>query len=159
KSADLHAIYLPALQDPQVNYKCIVIRGNAIALRDVKHAVEGLGRENLDRMVTLRYISERALLQDRLTAMFSTFFGALALLLAAIGVYGLMSYTVEQRRREIGIRVALGADTRRVMTEVVKDGVSVTLAGAAVGFAAALGSVQLVKALLFGVAPHDPVTL
>jgi predicted permease len=159
KNPSLLAIYTPALQDPQVNYKCLVIRGTAVSLREVKRAVESLGRENLDRMVTLRYISERALLQDRLTAMFSTFFGALALLLAAIGVYGLMSYTVEQRRREIGIRVALGADARRVMTEVVRDGVSVTLAGAAAGFAAALAAVQLVKALLFGVTPHDPLTL
>ena len=159
KSANLLAIYTPALQDPQANYKCLVIRGTAVSLRDVKSAVESFGRENLDRMVTLRYISERALLQDRLTAMFSTFFGALALLLAAIGVYGLMSYTVEQRRREIGIRVALGADARRVMREVVRDGVSVTLAGAAVGFAGALASVELVKALLYGVAPRDPLTL
>ena len=159
KSDNVLAIYTPALQDPQVNFKCLVIRGTSVSLHDVKRAVESLGRENLDRMVTLRYISERALLQDRLTAMFSTFFGALALLLAAIGVYGLMSYTVEQRRREIGIRVALGADPRRVMTDVVRDGVSVTIAGGAVGFAAALAAVQLVKALLFGVAPHDPLAL
>jgi putative ABC transport system permease protein len=159
KNANVLAIYTAAVQDPQANYKCLVIRGTAVSLGDVKRAVESLGRENMDHMVTLRYISERALLQDRLTAMFSTFFGALALLLAAIGVYGLMSYTVEQRRREIGVRVALGADARRVMTEVVRDGVSVTFAGAAAGFAAALAAVQLVKSLLFGVAPHDPVTL
>jgi len=91
--------------------------------------------------------------------MFSTFFGALALLLAAIGVYGLMSYTVEQRWREIGIRVALGADSRRVVGDVIRDGIAVTLAGAAAGFAVALAAVQLVKSLLFGVAPYDPVTL
>ncbi len=159
KNPDLVAVYTPALQDPQANYKCLVIRGGSVGFQDVKRAVESLGRENLFRMVTLRYISERALLQERLTAMFSTFFSALALLLAAIGVYGLMAYTVEQRRREIGIRVALGADARRVMTGIVRDGVSVTLAGAAVGFAAALASVQLVKTLLYGIAPHDPITL
>jgi len=81
------------------------------------------------------------------------------LLLAAIGVYGLMSYTVEQRWREIGIRVALGADSRRVVGDVIRDGIAVTLAGAAAGFAVALAAVQLVKSLLFGVAPYDPVTL
>jgi len=159
KDSNLLAVYTAALQDPQVNYKCVVIRGTRISLRDVKRVVESFGRENMDRMVTLRYISERALLQERLTAMFSTFFGALALLLAAVGVYGLMSYAVAQRQREIGIRVALGAEARRVMAEILRDGLKVAAAGAAVGFAVALAAVQLVRSLLFGVTPYDPATL
>jgi len=159
KNSNLLAVYTAALQDPQVNYKCMVIRGTAVSLRDVKRVVESFGRENMDRMVTLRYISERALLQERLTAMFSTFFGALALLLAAVGVYGLMSYAVAQRQREIGIRVALGAEARRVMAEILRDGLKVAAAGAAVGFAGALAAVQLVRSLLFGVTPYDPMAL
>jgi len=159
KNPNLLAVYTAALQDPSVNYKCLVIRGAAVSLRDVKRVVESLGRENLDRMVTLRYISERALLQERLTAMFSTFFGALALLLAAVGVYGLMAYAVAQRQREIGIRVALGAATRRVMADILRDGLAVAGTGAAIGFAAALGAVQLVRSLLFGVTPYDPAAL
>ena len=159
KDSNLLAVYTAALQDPQVNYKCVVIRGTGVSLRDVKRVVESFGRENMDRMVTLRYISERALLQERLTAMFSTFFGALALLLAAVGVYGLMSYAVAQRQREIGIRVALGAEARRVMAEILRDGLKVAAAGAAVGLAGALAAVQLVRSLLFGVTPYDPATL
>jgi putative ABC transport system permease protein len=77
---------------------------------------------------------------------------------AAIGLYGLMTYTVTQRRREIGIRMALGAEPLRVMRGVVKDGLAVTLTGAALGLGAALGTVQLVKSLLFGITPRDPLT-
>ena len=160
KSPNLLAVYTAALQDPQANFKCLVIRAaGLVSPRDLKRAVESFGRENLDRMVTLRYITERALLQERLTAMCSTFFGALALLLAAIGVYGLMSYAVAQRQREIGIRVALGAAAPRVMAEILRDGLAVAGTGAAIGFAAALGAVQLVRSLLFGVTPYDPTTL
>jgi ABC-type antimicrobial peptide transport system permease subunit len=70
-----------------------------------------------------------------------------------------MSYAVAQRRREIGIRMALGAHPRRMMLDVVRDGLVITLAGVATGFVAALATVQLVRSLLFGVTPYDPVTL
>ena len=107
--------------------------------------------------MTLRYISERALLQEWLTSMLSGFFGSLALLLSAIGLYGLMVYTVEQRRREIGIHVALGGDRLRVMREIVRDGLSITLSGIVVGLAFAMATVQLVRLLLFGVTPNHPL--
>jgi ABC-type antimicrobial peptide transport system permease subunit len=74
---------------------------------------------------------------ERLTALMSRFFGSLVLLLAGVGLFGLMSYTVAQRRREIGIRMALGADRRRPVRDVVRGGVTVTLAGLAVGVVAA----------------------
>jgi ABC-type antimicrobial peptide transport system permease subunit len=125
----------------------------------VKRTVEALGREYVRGMESLTYITDRTLVQERMTAALAGFFGALALLLAAIGLYGLMAYAVAQRRREIGIKVALGAEPRRVMTEVVRDGLAVTLAGVAAGFAGALATVQLVRSLLFGVTPHDPLTL
>ena len=91
--------------------------------------------------------------------MMSSFFGSLVLLLAGIGVFGLMSYAVAQRRREIGIRMALGATRRRVVRDVVRDGLTVTLAGLAVGVGGALAAVRLVETLLFGVTPQDPLTL
>jgi ABC-type antimicrobial peptide transport system permease subunit len=94
-----------------------------------------------------------------MSAALAGFFGALALLLSAVGLYGLMSYAVTERRREIGIRVALGARPDRVMLDVIRDGLSVTLAGVGAGLIAALAAVQLVKSLLFGITPYDPVTL
>jgi putative ABC transport system permease protein len=82
-----------------------------------------------------------------------------SLLLAGVGLFGLMSYAVAQRQREIGIRMALGADRRRVVRDVVRDGLTVTLAGLAVGVVAALATVRVIKTLLFGVTPQDPLTL
>jgi ABC-type antimicrobial peptide transport system permease subunit len=88
--------------------------------------------------------------------MLATFFGGLALLLSANGLYGLMSYAVAQRRREIGIRMALGANASRVMRTIVRDGLKV--AGLGVGLAGAAMSVRLVESLLFGVSTYDPTT-
>jgi len=159
KSANVVAVYVPALQDPDVNFKCFVLRGQGIPVADVRRSVESLGQERVGDIQTLDYITDRALLQERMTATLGGFFGGLALMLAAISLYGLMSYAVAQRQREIGIRVALGARPGRVLIEVVSDGLRVTLAGVCVGLAATLGTVQLVKSLLFGITPHDPWTL
>jgi predicted permease len=158
-NANPYAVYVPALQDPDADWKCFVFRGRGVPAPDVRRAVESLGREVLGATNSLSYITGRTLLQERMTAALAGFFAALALLLAAVGLYGLMAYTVAQRRREIGLRIALGAEPRRVMADVVRDGVSVALAGIGVGFAGALAAVQLVRSLLFGVAPHDPLTL
>jgi predicted permease len=159
KNPNPMAVYTPALQDPFANNKCFVIRGTNVPYGALKQAVESLGREDLGGMVTMRYITDRALLQERLMAMLSGFFGALALLLSGIGLYGLMAYLVAQRQREMGIRVALGADTARIMRDVIRDGLAVSLGGVAIGLAAALAGTQLVKSLLFGVTPRDPVTM
>ena len=159
KSTDVFAAYTPALQDQDASFKCFVIRGDNVSYAALKEAVESLGRERLGNMVTLQYITDRSLLLERLTAMMSSFFGALVLLLAGVGLFGLMSYAVAQRRREIGIRMALGADRRRVVRDVVRDGLTVTLAGLAVGVVAALAAVRVVETLLFGVTPQDPLTL
>ena len=125
-----------------------MVRGDHLSFAALKDAVEGLGRERVGNIVTLQYITDRSLLLERLTAMMSSFFGALVLLLAGVGLFGLMSYAVAQRRREIGIRMALGADRRRVVRDVVRDGLTVTLAGLAVGVVAALAAVRVVKTLL-----------
>jgi putative ABC transport system permease protein len=159
KNPNLMAVYVPALQDPSANNKCFVIRGTNVPYGALKQAVESLGREDLGGMVTMRYITDRALLQERLMAMLSGFFGALALLLSGIGLYGLMAYLVAQRQREMGIRVALGADTARIMRDVIRDGLAVSLGGVATGLVAALAASQLIKSLLFGVTPRDPITM
>ena len=90
------------------------------------------------------------------TAALLTAFAAVSLLLAAIGVYGLMAFSVRQRRREIGIRVALGAASRRVMKMILWQGVRLALAGVAIGATASLGLARYMQSLVYGVKPIDP---
>ena len=101
----------------------------------------------------------RALLGTRLGAWFAGVFGALALVLASVGVYGLISYSVAQRRREIGIRVALGARTGTVVAFIVRQGVRIAIVGVVAGLLMTVGIAQLLSKLLYGVAPRDPVIL
>jgi predicted permease len=85
-------------------------------------------------------------------------FAGLALLLADIGIYGVLSYLVEQRTREIGVRMALGAQRLDVLRMVLQDGARMTLTGTAVGIVAALGLTRLMTSMLFGIKPTDPIT-
>jgi ABC-type antimicrobial peptide transport system permease subunit len=85
-----------------------------------------------------------------------TVFGSSALLLAAIGIYGLMAYSVAQRTQEIGIRLALGAEARDVRKMVILQGLRLTLVGVVVGLASAFGLARFVASLLFGVKAWDP---
>jgi putative ABC transport system permease protein len=97
--------------------------------------------------------------RPRLLAQLVGAFGVLALLLAAIGTYGVLSYMVTERRREIGIRMALGANRSRVLAQVMKQGLLLTTIGVAAGLAGALGLNRLIASLLFGVQPTDTGTL
>ena len=94
--------------------------------------------------------------QQRLNMLLMTVFGCCALLLAAVGIYGLMAYTVEQRRQEIGIRLALGAQAGQVKRMVMFQGARLALFGVAVGVAAAWSVSRLMESLLFGVKAQDP---
>ncbi|MGH9710627.1 MAG: FtsX-like permease family protein, partial [Candidatus Acidiferrales bacterium] len=85
-------------------------------------------------------------------------FAGLALILATIGLYGLISYSVSQRTRELGIRIALGAQERDVMRLIMGQGARLALIGVAVGIVAGLALTQLMRSLLFGVSAADPVT-
>jgi ABC-type antimicrobial peptide transport system permease subunit len=86
-------------------------------------------------------------------------FGTLSLFLAAIGVGGLMAYTVAQRRKEIAIRLAIGAQARHVMNAVLNEGLAMTCAGAILGMGGGVLSTRLIRGMLFGVSPYDPFVL
>jgi predicted permease len=96
--------------------------------------------------------------QERFTMTVLAVFAAVALLLAVIGVHGVLSYTVAQRTREIGIRIALGADPRRVRRLVVTQGATLAAGGLALGLVAAVAVTRLLRALLYGVSARDPAT-
>ena len=100
-----------------------------------------------------------SLITERLIASLSTLFGFLATLLATIGLYGVMAYTVARRTREIGIRMALGAVQGNVIWMVMREVLALVAIGVAVGVPAALGLTRLVQAQLFGLTAHDPLTI
>jgi len=102
---------------------------------------------------------DRMLFQERMIAKLSGFFGLLALVLACIGLYGLLSYEVSRRTREIGIRTALGAQQRDVMRLVVGQGIVLSIVGAAVGIGVALGVTRYLKSMLYDVHANDPATI
>jgi predicted permease len=108
---------------------------------------------------TLRTLIRDSLVSERLMATLSGFFGGLAVLIATVGLYGVMSYLVTRRRREIGIRIALGADTRSVVRMVVFEAAVLLAVGLTVGTVLAIVSARSASALLFGLEPWDPGTV
>ncbi|HXJ44477.1 MAG TPA: FtsX-like permease family protein, partial [Bryobacteraceae bacterium] len=111
------------------------------------------------RAKTLAQQSAQSLLRERLLATVSSFFGALALLLACLGLYGLMAYTVTCRAGEIGIRMALGARRDHILWLVLRETLWLTLAGIATGLPLALLAVRYAQSLLFGIGSADPLTI
>jgi len=117
-------------------------------------AATGLPVSNIESM---DQVVQASTSRQRFNMWLMTVFGASALLLAAIGIYGLMAYTVEQRTQEIGIRLALGADGARVKNMVVAQGMRLAIVGVVVGVAASFALTRLIATFLFGVAPNDPL--
>jgi putative ABC transport system permease protein len=107
---------------------------------------------------TMQQLLTRSIATHRFNMFLVAIFSALALVLAAIGIYGVMSYTVTARTREIGIRIALGARAVNVLSLVIKDGMKLALAGLAIGIGGALALTRLMRMLLFDVTPTDPMT-
>jgi putative ABC transport system permease protein len=107
---------------------------------------------------TVQEIMRQGLWAPRMGAGLLTVFGGLALILAAVGVYGVLSYSVSQQTREIGIRMSLGAQQNQVLRLVVGQGFRLAAAGLALGLLAALGLMRVLSSLLFGVSAHDPIT-
>jgi len=105
---------------------------------------------------TMEEVMGRSTARQRFNMLLLTLFGVVALVLAAIGIYGLLAFSVEQRTPEMGIRMALGADGAAIRNLVVRQGMQLALAGAAVGIVAAFGLTRLLSSLLFGVKPWDP---
>jgi predicted permease len=105
---------------------------------------------------TMQQQVDAALVRERLLASLSSGFGLLAFLLAFVGLYGVMSYRVARRVREIGIRVALGATQAKVLRHVLSEALVVAGTGIAIGLAVALATTKVVSAFLFGLSPHDP---
>jgi putative ABC transport system permease protein len=108
---------------------------------------------------TMDRIVRETFARQRFSAVLLTGFSAVALLLAGIGIYGVLAYSVTQRTREFGVRVALGAAPSSIVTLVLANGARLVLAGIAAGLASALALTGLLKSMLFGVAPHDAATL
>ncbi|HEV2420844.1 MAG TPA: ABC transporter permease [Candidatus Acidoferrales bacterium] len=102
---------------------------------------------------------DQLLFQERMIARLSGFFGVLALVLACIGLYGLLAYEVSRRTREIGIRMALGAQQRDVLRLVVGQGILLAIAGAVVGIGVALGVTRFLKSMLYDIQANDPATM
>jgi predicted permease len=101
---------------------------------------------------------EASFSQERLIARLSSFFGGLSLLLACIGLYGLLSYEVSRKTREIGVRMALGARPSEVLRFIVRQGIALSAVGAVLGILGALGVTRYLASLLYGVRPFDPLT-
>jgi predicted permease len=108
---------------------------------------------------TARTLIDQSIVDERLIAQLSGFFGVLALLLAVIGLYGIMAYTISRRANEIGLRMALGADQGTLLGMVLKEAFVLVAAGIAVGLPAALASSRLVASSLSGLAADDPLTV
>jgi ABC-type antimicrobial peptide transport system permease subunit len=96
---------------------------------------------------------------ERMLAKLSSFFSLLALLLSCVGLYGVMSYDVARRTREIGIRMALGAQRRSVVGLVMRQTMLLVIIGVVIGLGAALASTRLIASLLYGLTPNDPLTI
>jgi putative ABC transport system permease protein len=108
---------------------------------------------------TLDQIKSGTVANDRLQTMLLATFAALALLLSAVGIYGVISYSVTQRTHELGIRAALGASQRGLLGLVIRHGMTLALVGLVLGAAGSLVLTRLLSTLLFGISPRDPVTL
>jgi ABC-type antimicrobial peptide transport system permease subunit len=121
------------------------------ALREASGGLAAARPRSMDDVVV------RSTARSDFNMLLLTIFAAAALLLAAIGVYGLMAYSVQQRTQEIGIRLALGADAVRVRNMVVVQGMSVALIGVVVGLASAFGLTRIIAGFLFGVTARDPL--
>lgn len=125
----------------------------------VKSAIAEVNRDVSLRFTTLATQIDESLTRERLLATLSGFFGALALLLATIGLYGVMSYNVARRRNEIGIRMALGAEQQRVLRMVLREVATLIGVGLALGVTAALATTRFVASFLYGIESTDPATL
>jgi putative ABC transport system permease protein len=160
KEPPVAQIYLPMAQQPGI-FASVVARtsGDPMALaKAVRAAIWTVDPEQpVWKLRSMASLLARDAAMPRFTVVLTAAFALLALLLAAIGVYGVMSYAVAQRTHEVGIRMALGAEPRQVVGSVLERGLRIVLGGALFGMVGALGAAQLLRHQLFGVGAADPV--
>jgi ABC-type antimicrobial peptide transport system permease subunit len=113
----------------------------------------------VSRAEALSDMMRESITEDRLVARLATGFRILAMLLAGIGLYGVMNYAVARRTREIGLRVALGAERGAVVTMILRDALRIVIVGLAIGIPAAFAATRLLRSQLHGVQPADPVAI
>jgi ABC-type antimicrobial peptide transport system permease subunit len=112
----------------------------------------------LFRVRTLEQLARNSVAQPRLYATLLALFAGTAVLLAVVGVYGVMSFNVARRTRDIGVRIALGATSASVLRLVLSEGARITAAGLGLGIVAAWATTRVLRSQLYGIAPTDPVT-
>jgi putative ABC transport system permease protein len=154
-------LYVPVSQAPVARMELIIrtAADPANAVQSVKRAVWSIDPgQPVYRVRTLDEVVDVSRSASRVSGVLLTLFAAAAITLAALGIYGLMSYTVAQRQREIGIRMALGAQPGSILKLVVGDGVLLSLKGVGVGLIAAALLTRMLGNLLYGVSPTDPAT-
>jgi putative ABC transport system permease protein len=155
------AFYLADRQQPFIR-RFVIVRTAAdprSALNSIRAAVSALDRDvPVGRLYTIDQLMNESVAAPRFRTTLVTVFAVLGLVLAGIGIYGVMAYTVSERTRELGVRFALGATTRDVMRMVLAEAFALAAAGVVLGLAGAVAMTRLLAALLFGVTPTDPAT-
>jgi putative ABC transport system permease protein len=157
-------LYIPYTQKPTYYMpRTLLVRSTgdpAALVASIRHQVELLDPEQpISDIATMDHVMTQAEAGHRFPMVLLGLFAALALVLAGVGIYGVISYSVTQRLHEIGIRMALGAAHRDVLASLLRQGVALAAAGIGTGLAGALLLTQLMSRLLFGVRPTDPLTL
>ncbi len=128
--------------------------------RDLRNVAQSVDKQIvLNNVVPFRNIVDRTLVVERLVAQLSTAFSVLALLIAAIGLYGVLAYSVARRRREIGLRIAVGAQPRTIEMMFLTESLTLVLFGVAIGIPLAIVVTRLVSSMLFGLSPQDPASI
>jgi ABC-type lipoprotein release transport system permease subunit len=154
-------VYANSLQRPPSSGMAVVVRGRVAPsglVPSMRQVVRSLDSELPVNFKTLDQVFSSSLDQRRFSLVIFGVFGCVALLLAAMGIYGVTNYAVTQRTQEIGIRMALGARMSDVLKLVLRNGMSLVLIGAAIGVAGAFATTRVLSSLLFGVAPTDLAT-
>jgi predicted permease len=167
KDGGLDALPLPAIFTPfaqsdfPIGGFVIRAKGDAAALApEATRALRQIAPEQpIEHVMTVAQIRDESVAPRRLNAMLVSSFGALALIVAAVGIAGVLAFSVSARTNEIGIRMSLGADGGRVQRMIVSEGGLLVGLGLVIGVIGALSLSRLMQGLLFGVQPHDPVTL
>ena len=161
RDSQVPVVFRPLLQDvariPIISIRTVVAEDNI--RQRVQNTVVSLGREYIRTVYSLDEQVKRSLIQERVTAGLSTFFGVSAVMMTSIGLYGALAYTVTRRRREIGVMMALGAARSDVLKAIVVESLTVTALGVILGVPMALVAVRFVASMLFGVTPSDPVVI